>query len=104
MLRAVGIERGYYNPRDWRQSIKVDQILDNWAELLGENAKIVFSFDSKAQAAQKWQECVQNKWRPFLNLIENRLNRDNTRFVAANTVTIADCVMFSIINCIFLND
>ena len=34
VLRAIGIEKGYYNPRDWRQAIKIDWIVDTWADLL----------------------------------------------------------------------
>ena len=48
VLRSVGVEKGYYNPRDFRESMRIDWIIDTWAELLGDNAKIVFQMASRA--------------------------------------------------------
>ena len=42
VLRSVGVEKGYYNPRDFRESMRIDWILDTWADLLIANAGIVF--------------------------------------------------------------
>ena len=34
VMRALAIERGYYNPRDWRQAMKIDWVIDTWGEML----------------------------------------------------------------------
>ena len=61
VLRAIGVERGYYNPRDWRQAQRIDWILDTQNELLTKNAELVLNFNSTATNNQLWQELLQNK-------------------------------------------
>ena len=54
ILRALGIERGYYNPRDWRQAGQIDWIVDTWGELLTANANIVLSLKSVTTKNQEF--------------------------------------------------
>lgn len=42
ILRSVGTEKGFYNPRDFRDSMRIDWIIDTWGERLNDNAAIVF--------------------------------------------------------------
>ena len=34
VLRAIGIEYGYYNPNDWQEAAKIDWILHTWNDCL----------------------------------------------------------------------
>ena len=95
VLRAIGTEKGYYNPRDWRQAIKIDWIVDTWADLLTQTAGIYLSFNTTAQKNPLYTNFVADKWRPFFAALEKQLTQTKSKFIAGNTVTIADCAMFS---------
>ena len=58
ILRALGTERGYYNPRDWQQAAKIDWLIDSFNELINVNAEIYFSFSSRTEANEKWQNAA----------------------------------------------
>ena len=103
ILRALGVQHGYCNPRDYQLAGKIDWIVDTWGELLTANANIVLSMASTAKKNEQFTELVQTKWRPFLVHLEKQLERNNTRFIASNQVTIGDCVMFSVTHNTFLN-
>ena len=34
ILRAFGIEYGYYNPKDWQEAAKIDWILHTWNDCI----------------------------------------------------------------------
>ena len=74
ILRAVGVEKGYYNPRDWREAGKIDWVIDTWGELLGVNAGIFLSFNTAAQKVPLYTAAVADKWRPFLVALEKQLS------------------------------
>ena len=103
-LRAIGIERGYYNPNDWHQSMNVDWIVDTWGELLTQTAGILLSFNTTSQKNPLYTALVNDKWKPFMATLETQLNRENTRFIAGNQVTIADCCLFSAFHCLLCNE
>ena len=104
VLRAFGTEKGYYNPADWKQAAKIDWIIDTWGDLLTQAAGIIFQFDSEAVRQSKWQDAAQTKWRPFLVKLEAQLQKGGHKFIAGETVTIGDCVMFSVCHNIFQNE
>ena len=66
ILRSLGVQHGYYNPRDYQTAGKIDWIVDTWGELLTANANIVLSMSSAATKQAQFQELVTTKWRPFL--------------------------------------
>ena len=55
VLRSLGIRYGYYNPKDWRQTMLIDPVVETWTEVINELYKIVVD-DSKQDAIQ------QNNW------------------------------------------
>ncbi len=70
VLRAIGVEKGYYNASDWRQAAKIDWIIDTWGELIGATANIGFSMASAASKQEKYAELCEQKWRPMLAHLE----------------------------------
>ena len=104
ILRSLGIEKGYYDPTNWQQARQIDWIIDTWGDLISANAGIFFSFDNAARKTERYTEVVQGKWRPFFTNLEKQLNTNNTRFIAGDRVTIADCVMWCISHCLCQND
>ena len=70
ILRALGVQHGYYNPRDYQAAGKIDWIVDTWGELLTANANIVLSMAGKTKRNEQFQELVTTKWRPFLTHCE----------------------------------
>ena len=101
VLRSVGVEKGYYNPRDFRESMRIDWIVDTWGGLLVDHGALAFKIASTATMNVAWQELVTTKWRKFLTALENQLQTQNSRFIAGDRVTIADFVMYSIVHVIF---
>ena len=49
ILRGLGVQHGYYNPRDWQQARKIDWIVDTWGELLTATAGIHLSMAGAAK-------------------------------------------------------
>ena len=67
-------------------------------------AGIYLSFNTTAQKNPLYTALVQDKWRPFFQNLEKQLERENTRFIAGNQVTIADCAMFSALHNLACNE
>ena len=70
ILRALGVQHGYYNPRDYQAAGRIDWIVDTWGELLTANANIVLSMAGTTKRNEQFQELVTTKWRPFLTHCE----------------------------------
>lgn len=63
----------------------------------------MFTVATPATKNTQYYELVTTKFRPFLASCEKQLERNNSRFMAGNRVTMADCVMFSVTHNMFLN-
>ena len=58
ILRSLGVQHGYYNPRDYQLAGKIDWIVDTWGELLTANANIVLSMAGTAKKNEQFTELV----------------------------------------------
>jgi len=43
ILRHFGVRYGYYNPRDYRQAIMADEVVDTFADVMGALAGVLFA-------------------------------------------------------------
>ena len=96
ILRSLGVRFGYYNPKDWKQSVKVDGLVDTYADVLGSMSKILFSPESDRPELVK--QCCSGIIVKWHRLLERTLASHNGKFVAGNNATIADFIMASYIN------
>ena len=103
VLRALGTEKGYYDPADWKKCAKIDWVCETWNDLLTGAGKILFQFQGPAAAQAEWEEYCTTKWRPFLTKLEAQMAKDGTRFIGGDRPSIADCVMFAAIHNMMMN-
>ena len=92
ILRHFGVRYGYYNPRDYRQAIMADEVVDTFADVMGALAGVLFAGpDEQAAMAEKYVGAA----RLFHGVIGKNMNAHKGSYAAGNTVTIADFVMAS---------
>ena len=91
ILRSFGIRYGYYDPRDWKQARYIDPIIDSWSDLQGKLAGVAFAPtpEAKQAAFEAFLAFVQK----FNGLVESNLNHHGGKFVAGNSITVADFVV-----------
>ena len=103
ILRSFGIQYGYYNPTDWRQCGFVDMVVETENEILSGFGKVLlFTPDpDKPAALEKLKDgAVKN----LLRICENRLLREQTKFIAGDNLTIADFSLAALVFNILKNE
>ena len=102
IMHAFVIRLGYYNPRDWQTARYVDPVIDLWADIQGAMAKVLFaaSDDQKPELMAKYGEVCKIAG----NLWDTMLNHHNGKYIAGNSVTIADFICASFIGVILMNN
>ena len=93
VLRSLGIQHGYYNPKDWKNAGIIDMIVDTQAEFFNKaSGIIVFTPDDEKAAAI--EQCRDGLLTKLLGLVEAQLQRNpGTKFIVGDKITIADCAM-----------
>ena len=96
VLRSFGIRYGYYDPKDWRCSLLVDPICETWGDVVGGMAKVFFAPEAERPALM--MAFVDGVCTKFMGICEKNLAKHGGKFIAGNSVTIADFVMSSFIH------
>ena len=95
ILRMIGVEHGFYDPKDWQAAGKIDMVCESFNNILGS------IFTGKPA---KLNPVIEKSLRPFLLMVEGMLatkaeQGSSTKFIVGEKVTIADICMF----CLFHN-
>lgn len=100
-LRALGVEYGYYNPRDWKAAMAIDMISETENEMFSKFAGIAF-FAKEEEKEGAFNEFKEGGLRKFLNVVEAQLAKNSTnKFLVGEGMTIADFSMASFLfNCV----
>lgn len=96
ILRSFGIRYGYYNPKDWKCAMFCDSIVETWGDVVGGMGKVFFAPDADKPALMT--AYVDGVCTKFMGLCEKTLAKHGGKFIASNSVTIADFVMSAFIH------
>ena len=70
-MRAIGIEKGYYDPSNWKQAAKIDWIVETWGSLISAQAGIALQpLAMPGKKAEEYTALLAEKWAPFLAALE----------------------------------
>ena len=100
ILRSFGNRYGYYNPRDWKNAMYIDPIVDTWADYMSGLSKVLFGGSSQ-ELINEFSTGIHMK---MIMLIEKTLAHSNGKFIAGNKITIADFVAVCVIANYMEND
>lgn len=104
ILRMIGMDHGYYTNTDWQEAMRIDWIVESFVELVQACAEVHFDIAMTKKAKKQGKfAAILTKFRPFLKAAEKQLKHLDTKFIAAERVTIADACMVSLIRTIFQN-
>ena len=100
ILRSFGIRYGYYEPSDWKQARLIDPIVETYGDVLAGMYKITFAKENKEQLKADFLSGIVINYN---NMIENILERTNCKFLASDSVTIADFILTAYIHNMLMN-
>ena len=100
ILRSLGIKYGYYNPTNWQQSGRIDQLVETWGEVFNAFGAILIDATLSNEERQTKVEGVRDGiLKKFLTMSEKELERnaEGENFVVGAEITIADFCLAALI-------
>lgn len=93
VLRSLGVQYGYYDPKDWKNAGIIDMIVETQADLYTACATVVL-FTPEDEQPEKIEGIRDGILTKFMTIIEKHLTKNqNAKFLVGDKLTIADFAM-----------
>ena len=101
IMHMFGVKYGYYDPKNFKQASLVDPIIESFGDVIGCVGGVAFAPEGEAKnaAIQKFTDVTKR----FLMLVDKALSSHSGKWVAGNSITIADFVMASFYGNLVMN-